>query len=72
MLQCQFQYTNFDMDQAGMKLQLQQLFELVSFVCPKLANYLKEQGSANMYFCFRWLLVLFKRELSQTDNMRYA
>ncbi|XP_077287126.1 TBC1 domain family member 15/17 [Arctopsyche grandis] len=63
-------HTNFDIDQAGMKLQLQQLYDLTNFVCPKLANYLREQSSANMYFCFRWLLVLFKRELSLHDTMR--
>lgn len=28
------------------------------------------QDSSNMYFCFRWLLIHFKREFSYPDTMR--
>lgn len=58
------------MDQAGMKDQLTQLHALLSFAEPELANYLNLHDSGNMFFCFRWLLVLFKREFTQDDIMR--
>lgn len=63
--------SNFDIDQAGMKAQLENLHTLLSFVDPALANYLDTHDSGNMFFCFRWLLVWFKRELSQDDVMRF-
>ncbi|KAJ2950282.1 hypothetical protein O0L34_g11645 [Tuta absoluta] len=62
--------SNFDMDQAGMKQQLLQLQQLLVFCSPQLAAHLAEKDSANMYFCFRWLLVWFKREFSHRDIMR--
>ncbi|XP_072396962.1 TBC1 domain family member 15 isoform X2 [Diabrotica undecimpunctata] len=62
---------NFDIDQAGMKDQLGNLHTLLAFVNPQLANYLDTHDSGNMFFCFRWLLVWFKRELSQEDVMRF-
>lgn len=55
------------MDQAGMKEQLEHLHTLLAFVEPELANYLDRHESGNMFFCFRWLLVWFKRELSYED-----
>ncbi|XP_013149195.1 PREDICTED: TBC1 domain family member 15 [Papilio polytes] len=61
---------NFDMDQAGMKQQLLQLQQLLTFASPELAQHLAQKDSGNMYFCFRWLLVWFKREFSHTDIMR--
>lgn len=62
--------SNFDMDQAGMKHQLLQLQQLLMFASPELANHLSQKDSGNMYFCFRWLLVWFKREFSNRDIMR--
>ncbi|XP_026314753.1 TBC1 domain family member 15 isoform X3 [Hyposmocoma kahamanoa] len=62
--------SNFDMDQAGMKQQLLQLQQLITFASPGLAQHLAAKDSANMYFCFRWLLVWFKREFSHRDIMR--
>ncbi|CAH2108610.1 unnamed protein product [Euphydryas editha] len=62
--------TNFDMDQAGMKQQLVNLQQLLTFTCPELAKHLDSKDSGNMYFCFRWLLVWFKREFSYPDIMR--
>ena len=32
--------------------------------------FLDENDSSNMYFAFRWILILFKREFSMTDIMR--
>ncbi|VEN63150.1 unnamed protein product [Callosobruchus maculatus] len=62
---------NFDIDQAGMKEQLSNLHTLLAFVNPELATYLDTHDSGNMFFCFRWLLVWFKRELTQEDVMRF-
>ena len=53
-----------------MKEQLQQLYCLMSVIVPDLATYLEKHDSSNMFFCFRWLLVLFKREFSHHDIMR--
>ena len=65
-----FQNSNFDIDQAGMKEQLQNLHTILGFIEPQLVNYLDKHDSGNMFFCFRWLLVWFKRELSFEDVMR--
>ncbi|KAK2579535.1 hypothetical protein KPH14_010837 [Odynerus spinipes] len=62
--------TNFEMDQAGMKAQLCHLYTLLSTTDPQLAHYLNQHDSGNMFFCFRWLLVLFKREFNSTDVMK--
>lgn len=60
-------FRNFDEDQAGMKNQLSKLRTLMEFSNPKLFKYLKSHESDNMYFCFRWLLVWFKREFIHDD-----
>ncbi|XP_034937097.1 TBC1 domain family member 15 [Chelonus insularis] len=62
--------SNFEMDQAGMKTQLCQLHMLLQIVEPQLAQYLDKNDSGNMFFCFRWLLVLFKREFNTVDIMK--
>ncbi|XP_031833256.1 TBC1 domain family member 15/17 [Nomia melanderi] len=62
--------TNFEIDQAGMKAQLCQLYTLLSTIDPQLATYLSKHDSGNMFFCFRWLLVLFKREFNSIDIMK--
>ncbi|CAI4221505.1 unnamed protein product [Auanema sp. JU1783] len=63
-------HPNFEEDQTHIKLQLNQLFDLVMVVNPKLANYLECNQSEDMYFCFRWVLVWFKREFSFHDTSR--
>ncbi|XP_078036986.1 TBC1 domain family member 15/17 [Augochlora pura] len=62
--------TNFEMDQAGMKSQLCQLYNLLSTIDLEFASYLCKHDSGNMFFCFRWLLVLFKREFDTADIMK--
>ncbi|KAK6019766.1 hypothetical protein OSTOST_14588 [Ostertagia ostertagi] len=47
-----------------------QLRDLVMIVNPQLANYLESHQSDDMYFCFRWVLVWFKRELSFADTCK--
>ncbi|KAL5009757.1 hypothetical protein ScPMuIL_012062 [Solemya velum] len=63
-------YTNFEMDQKGMKLQLSQIHQLMQFVDTELCSYLESHESGNFYFCFRWLLILFKREFNFPDVQR--
>lgn len=60
-------FRNFDEDQAGMKNQLEKMRTLMEFANPRLFRYFKEHDSDNMYFCFRWLLVWYKREFSNDD-----
>lgn len=63
------QFSNFDLDQAGMKKQLSELQALLKTVSPDLATYLINHESGNMFFCFRWLLVHFKREFTLENIM---
>lgn len=64
------QKRNFDLDQAGMKKQLDQLYCLLKISDQQLLNYLVGHESENMFFCFRWLLILFKREFTY-ENILY-
>ncbi|KHN87450.1 TBC1 domain family member 15 [Toxocara canis] len=61
---------NFEMDQVIMKKQLMDLRDLLMVVNPTLANYLESHQSDDMYFCFRWVLVSFKREFSFDDILK--
>uniref|UniRef100_A0A1I7XA38 TBC1 domain family member 15 n=1 Tax=Heterorhabditis bacteriophora TaxID=37862 RepID=A0A1I7XA38_HETBA len=63
-------HRNFEKDQAFIKLQMNQLRDLVMIVNPRLANYLESHQSDDMYFCFRWVLVWFKREFSFADTCK--
>ncbi|XP_071942622.1 TBC1 domain family member 15-like [Antedon mediterranea] len=63
--------SNFDLDQAGMKKQLTQLNTLLQFLDPELFVYLEKKECSNMYFCFRWLLIRFKREFTFEDISLY-
>lgn len=61
--------SNFLMDQLNIKLQLSNLKALLEFVDSKFSDYMERNDSANMYFCFRWILILFKREFNFPDVM---
>jgi TBC1 domain family member 15 len=58
------------MDQLHIKLQLANIKVLLDFVDSKFSLYLEKNESSNMYFCFRWILILFKREFAFPDIMR--
>jgi len=62
--------SNFDFDQGGMKRQLEDLAEILKYVDPLFFNYLDSKESGNLYFCFRWLLIWFKREFDYSDTMK--
>lgn len=64
------QNLNFELDQSGIKSQLSQLRTLLHAVDPHLASYLDTRDSGNLFFCFRWLLVLFKREFNYPQILR--
>ncbi|XP_028409145.1 TBC1 domain family member 17-like [Dendronephthya gigantea] len=61
---------NFEMNQAAIHKQLDNLKTLLQYVFPRLYHHFEKNESANLYFCFRWLLILFKREFVFDDVMR--
>ncbi|XP_062387731.1 TBC1 domain family member 17 [Sardina pilchardus] len=58
---------NFEESQEAMKHQLLQLSLLLRALDPELCDYLDSQDSGSLCFCFRWLLIWFKREFSFED-----
>ena len=46
----------------GMHAQLGALAALVALIDPQLAAFLKSKGADNYFFCYRWLLIHFKRD----------
>jgi hypothetical protein len=54
---------NFVRDQSGMKTQMSTLNKLLQFMLPNLYKHLEKCESIDLFFFFRMLLVLFKREL---------
>uniref|UniRef100_A0A674CJV7 TBC1 domain family member 15 n=1 Tax=Salmo trutta TaxID=8032 RepID=A0A674CJV7_SALTR len=63
-------HQNFEEQMQGMKTQLIQLSTLLRLLDLSFWNYLGAQDSGHLYFCFRWLLIRFKRELSFPDVLR--
>jgi len=61
---------NFHKDQNGMHTQLEMLHTLCGQLEPELLAYLETKDCSNFYFCFRWLLIIFKREFSPDATMR--
>ncbi|KAI3387167.1 hypothetical protein SNEBB_008185 [Seison nebaliae] len=64
-------YKNFEIQQTHIRDQLNSLRHLLEILVPKLAAHLEKNHSLHMCFCFRWLLVFFKRELTAKDCMRF-
>ncbi|VAI59963.1 unnamed protein product [Triticum turgidum subsp. durum] len=52
---------NFNRDQNGMHAQLLGLSKLVELLDPSLHNYFRQNDCLNYFFCFRWVLIQFKR-----------
>uniref|UniRef100_A0AAQ5ZEF3 TBC1 domain family member 15 n=1 Tax=Amphiprion ocellaris TaxID=80972 RepID=A0AAQ5ZEF3_AMPOC len=61
------QHQNFEESQEAMKQQLLQLSVLLKALDPELCDFLDSQDSGSLCFCFRWLLIWFKREFSFED-----
>nr|XP_055050034.1 TBC1 domain family member 17 [Misgurnus anguillicaudatus] len=60
-------HQNFEESQEAMKQQLLQLSILLKAIDPELCDYLDSQDSGSLCFCFRWLLIWFKREFTFED-----
>lgn len=58
---------NFLRDQSGIKDQMITLSELIQLLLPKLSEHLIKCESQDLFFCFRFLLVWFKREFKMID-----
>ncbi|KAH9035387.1 RabGAP/TBC [Lactarius pseudohatsudake] len=61
---------NFLRDQSGMKKQLSTLQQLLQFMDPELYRHFEKTDGLNLFFCFRWILISFKREFSFEDVLR--
>ncbi|XP_047942325.1 TBC1 domain family member 15-like isoform X2 [Salvia hispanica] len=61
---------NFNRDQSGMHSQLFALSKLVQLLDSPLHNYFEQNDCLNYFFCFRWLLIQFKREFEYDKTMR--
>ncbi|KAL5065146.1 hypothetical protein RYX36_026883 [Vicia faba] len=60
---------NFNRDQNGMHSQLFALSKLVELLDSPLHNYFKQRDCLNYFFCFRWILIQFKREFEYEKTM---
>ncbi|KAK8926219.1 hypothetical protein KSP39_PZI018201 [Platanthera zijinensis] len=60
---------NFNRDQSGMHSQLFALSKLVELLDHPLHNFLKQADCLNYFFCFRWILIQFKREFEYEKIM---
>ncbi|KAJ4826125.1 hypothetical protein Tsubulata_038636 [Turnera subulata] len=60
---------NFNRDQNGMHSQLFALSKLVELLDSPLHNYFKQNDCLNYFFCFRWVLIQFKREFDYDKTM---
>jgi hypothetical protein len=61
---------NFLRDQSGMKQQLSTLQQLIGVMDPELYRHLEKADGLNLFFCFRWILIAFKREFPFEDVLR--
>ncbi|CAO3636194.1 unnamed protein product [Mucor hiemalis] len=61
--------SNFYTDQSGMHRQLLTMDLLLQFMDPSLYKHLQRTDSGNFFFCFRWLLIWFKREFAWKDML---
>jgi len=53
-----------------MKRQLSTLQQLIAVMDPELHDHLEKTGSLNLFFCFRWILIAFKREFAFDQVIR--
>eukprot|EP01126_Amoeba_proteus_P044218 TRINITY_DN4901_c0_g2_i2.p1 TRINITY_DN4901_c0_g2~~TRINITY_DN4901_c0_g2_i2.p1 ORF type:complete len:394 (-),score=81.64 TRINITY_DN4901_c0_g2_i2:189-1370(-) len=54
-------------DQSGIRNELERLEKLISLLDPLLHKYLSSVDAVNLYFCYRWILLVFKREFVMQD-----
>ncbi|XP_067408259.1 TBC1 domain family member 17 isoform X2 [Emydura macquarii macquarii] len=61
---------NFEESQESMKRQLGQLGLFLRLLDPPLCDFLDSKESGSLCFCFRWLLIWFKREFAFTEVLQ--
>ncbi|KAK7466988.1 GTPase activating protein [Stygiomarasmius scandens] len=61
---------NFLRDQSGMQKQLSALQQLIGVMDPELYRHFEKADGLNLFFCFRWVLIAFKREFPFEDVLR--
>lgn len=61
---------NFDIEHGGMKKQFVAVNDILKAADPELYTYLVSKDCESLIFCFRWLLIWFKREFSFDDILR--
>lgn len=62
--------SHFDEQQSGVQAQLKALREVIQVLDPPLHSHLESLDALAYFFCFRWLLVLFKREFQLEEVLR--
>lgn len=62
--------SNFEVSQEGMRGQLERLKRLVEGRLPRLYQHLVEVDACHLFFCYRWLLIWFKREYEWEKVLR--
>lgn len=60
--------SSFDRDQIGVKTRLFAISKILRIVDPEYFEYLEKVGASEMYFCYRWILVMFKREFQFNET----
>ncbi|KAH9822539.1 rab-GTPase-TBC domain-containing protein [Melampsora americana] len=61
---------HFLRDQSGMKDELSRLQKLLKLLDPGLYRHFDKTNSLNLFICFRWILIGFKREFVFQDVMK--
>ncbi|KAI8443682.1 rab-GTPase-TBC domain-containing protein [Phakopsora pachyrhizi] len=62
--------SHFLRDQSGMKDKLSRLQQLLLLIDPQLYHHFEKTNSLNLFFCFRWILIAFKREFEFDDVLK--
>ncbi|MBW0476358.1 hypothetical protein O181_016073 [Austropuccinia psidii MF-1] len=62
--------SHFLRDQSGMKDELSRLQQLLLLIDPQLYRHFEMTDSLNLFFCFRWILISFKREFEFQDVLK--
>lgn len=60
---------NFHKDQNGMHTQLLQLSNLLQYLDPTFYRFLEKHDCLNFFYCYRWILIQFKREFEFDEIM---
>ncbi|VDO08266.1 unnamed protein product [Rodentolepis nana] len=58
---------NFSDGPSSLYSQFHNLFKLIEILMPNFAHFLREKEATSMSFCFKWFLIIFKREFSYDD-----